>query len=53
MIARSGLGEIYMLFNCKKKITMLTKSSKYFSAGVISTLIGSIVGLLVDDSGVF
>lgn len=44
--------EISILLRCKKKVVLFIENNRYFSAGIISTLLGSIVGLLVNDSGV-
>lgn len=46
------LAEICLLLGCRKKIVSIMKNNRYLSGGLISTFIGSIVGLLVNDSGV-
>lgn len=46
------LAEVIMLLGCKKQITRIIQNNRYFSIGLISVLIGSIIGLLVNDSGV-
>ncbi len=48
----SILSEICLLLGCRKRIVSIMKNSRFFSGGIISTLIGCIVGLLVNDSGV-
>jgi len=46
------LSEICILLKCKKQIYEMLRRNKYFSAGIVSSIVGSIIGLLVNDSGV-
>lgn len=48
----SILSEICILIRCKKEIYEMLRRNKHFSAGIISIIVGSIIGLLVNDSGV-
>lgn len=46
------LAEIYILLCWKKHITKVIQDNIFFSIGIISVLMGSIIGLLANDSGV-
>lgn len=46
------LAEVFMILGCKKQITRIIQNNRFFLIGFISVLIGNIIGLLVNDSGV-
>ncbi len=46
------LAEVYILLGCRKQLKEILQNRRYISIGFISLLIGSILGLLVNDSGV-
>lgn len=46
------LSESCILIRYKKKIQSIVRENKYFSAGLFSAILGSTIGLLLNDSGV-